>query len=267
MPKYVRQYNLGKTYEPSFNIAPTDLTPVLISRAHLTEEEKDLPKRSLVTMMWGMVPRWHKGDYKKHGYHTNNARLEGLMDNRIFKPALMDGNRCVILCEGFYEWSTVSAEKTPYFIHAAQKSEETRIEDRSTWPAKVEDLVLLKMAGIFDVWTDACGDQMWAYTVLTRESDDVLSWLHHRTPVFLETEQQINDWLDYKRVGPEEALKQLTPIKSLSWHQVSTRVNNSRHKTDDCNKPGTAAEEQKAPIKGRITNFFKSLKKEEAEHK
>lgn len=263
MPKYVRQYNLGKTYQPSYNIAPTDLTPVLISRAHLTEDKKDIPKRSLVPMMWGIVPRFHKGDYKKHGYHTNNARLEGLTDNRIFKPALVDGQRCVVLVEGFYEWATAAPGKTPYFIHAAQKSEDTRIEDRATWPENVEDLVLLKMAAIFDIWTDASGDQMWSYTVLTRESDDVLAWLHHRTPVFLETEQQVDDWLDYERVGPEEAIAQLAPIKTLAWHQVSTRVNSSRHKADDCNKPVEQVQHEKKTIKGRITSFFSSVKKEE----
>lgn len=265
MPKYVRQYNLGRTYEPSYNVAPTDLTPVLISRAHLTEEIKDIQKRSIVPMMWGIIPRFHKGDYKKHGYHTNNARLEGVMDNRIFKPALVEGQRCVVLVEGFYEWDTMSPGKTPYFIHAEQKSKETHIEDRGSWPENVEDLVLLKMAALFDIWTDASGDQMWAYTVLTRESDDVLGWLHHRTPVFLETEQQINDWLDYKRQGPEEAIAQLTPIKTrLAWHQVSTRVNSSRHKAEDCNKRVVEGKAEKnKSMMGKITNFFSTAKKDQ----
>ena len=267
MPKYVRQYNLGRCYEPSFNVAPTDLTPVLISRMHLTEEEKDIQKRSLIPAMWGIIPRWHNGDYKKHGYHTNNARLEGLMDNRIYKPALVEGQRCVVLCEGFYEWSTIKdTDKKPYFIHAHQKNESIRIEDRSTWPERIEDLVLLKMAALFDIWTDDKGDQMWAYTVLTRESDNVLSWMHHRTPVILETDQQVTDWLDYKRIGPEEALAQLQPVRALVWHQVSPRVNNSRYKLEDCNKPGTQPPTKKT-IKGRITSFFSVVKKEEPDNK
>lgn len=265
MPKYVRQCNMGRSYEPSYNLAPTDLTPVLISRHHLTEEKKDIPKRSLMPMMWGIIPRWHRGDYKKHGFHTNNARLEGLMDNRLFRPALLDGNRCVVLCEGFYEWSTATAEKAPYFIHAPQKTPEIRVEDRNTWPEKIQDLVLLKMAAIFDVWTDDRGDQMWAYTILTQESDEVLSWMHHRTPIFLETEEQINNWLDYTRVGPEEALAKLRPIKLLAWHPVSQRVNNSRHKSEDCNKPvdSLAVKDEKAPLSRRITNFFSVVKREE----
>lgn len=263
MPKYVKQYNLGRSYQPSFNIAPTDLTPVLISRAHLTEDDKDLAKRSLVPMMWGIIPRFHKaGDYKKHGLHTHNCRLERVMESRVFKPALMSGQRCVVICEGFYEWATATPDKTPYFIHAVQKDPTTLIEDRNTWPENVEDLVLLKMAALFDVWTDAKGDQMWSYSVITRESDDVLSWLHHRTPILLETEEQVNDWLDYKRIGAQEALAQLTPIKLLAWHPVSTRVNNSRYKSEDCNKPHKDDEHKRA-LKGMITNFFLTTKKEE----
>lgn len=255
-PKYENLYNLGKKYEPSYNVAPTDVTPVLISKAHLTEEKEDCADRVLVPMMWGIVPAWHKGEYTKHGFHTNNARLEGLQENKIFRRPFMAGQRCVVLCEGFYEWTTAKPGKTPYFIHAVQRDKETRIEDRSTWP-KVEDLVLLKMAGIFDIWSNESGDQIWAYTVLTRESDDVLSWMHHRTPLFLETEEQIQDWLDFERVGPERALTLLKPIKLLAWHQVSTEVNNSRNKAQSCNKPEDGKDDLKTVNgRGSILKYF-----------
>lgn len=61
IPEWREEYNLGKKYEPSFNIAPTDITPVLVSSAHFEESEDRVPgDRLLVPMMWGMIPPWHK---------------------------------------------------------------------------------------------------------------------------------------------------------------------------------------------------------------
>lgn len=260
---------MGRTYEPSYNVAPTDLTPVLVSKHHLTEEKTDFAKRSLIPMMWGIVPRWHhKADYRNHGFHTNNVRLEGVMESRIFKQPLLEGKRCVVLCDGFYEWSTTGDDskekKKPYFVYAKQRDPKVRIEDRKTWPEDIQELVLLKMAGLFDLWHGAGGSEMYAYSVLTRESDDVLSWMHHRTPVVLDSEQKISDWLDYGRVGPEEALAQLEPVKELSWHSVSKQVNNSRIKLETCNKEVENHQQTTLPKgKVRITDHFYAIKKEE----
>ncbi len=45
------------------------------------------------------------------------------------------------------------------------------------------------------------------------------------------------DWLDFKRVSMDDAMKCLRPAATLKWHQVSNIVNNSRNKSDECNKP------------------------------
>lgn len=209
-PRWEKKYNFGKQFKPSPNIAPTEITAVLISKAHISDTLADASDRVLVPMMWGIVPGWHRGDYTRHGFHTNNARLEGLLENRIYKKPFLAGQRCVVLAEGFYEWQTTAPGKTPFYVYASQRVDGVKIEDRSTWTGP-EDVNLLRMAGIFDVWTDDSGDQIWAYTVLTRESNDVLAWMHHRTPVILETEKAVQDWLDFEAVGPQRALQQLTP--------------------------------------------------------
>lgn len=81
-PVWREEFNLGKKYQPSFNIAPTDVTPVLISKAHFSENESETKDsatsvdvdpdhpdnksnsadcdRMLIPMMWGMIPFWHK---------------------------------------------------------------------------------------------------------------------------------------------------------------------------------------------------------------
>lgn len=59
-PEWRAEYNLGRKYEGSHNIAPTDITPVLVSAKHFDEAEVDGNRRVLVPMMWGMIPFWHK---------------------------------------------------------------------------------------------------------------------------------------------------------------------------------------------------------------
>ncbi|XP_063707321.1 abasic site processing protein HMCES [Culicoides brevitarsis] len=245
--------NLGRRYEghidnKGYNTTPQDITPVLVSGDHfLDENEKSEEFQPVVVpMLWGIIPRYHKGDYRKHGLTTNNCRLEGLLESRIYKPLLKAGQRCVVLCEGFYEWQTVtnvkSSERKVFYIFFPQEKG-VKMEDKSTWN-DVKRLKLFMCAGLFDVWYDENGDTMYNYTVITFESDKTLAWLHHRTPAVLETQQQVDDWLDFRRVSDTEALKLLTQPRNLEWYQVSKTVNNSRNKSAECNKP---LSEEKVP--------------------
>ncbi|XP_037034284.1 abasic site processing protein HMCES-like [Bradysia coprophila] len=238
-PEFRQEFNCGKSYQPSTNICPTDVTPVLISSNHVSEEPTDSSDRVLVPMMWGMIPFWHTGDYKNHKLTTNNCRLETMTTSKMYKRSFEKGQRCVVVCEGFYEWQTTkelkSSERPAYYFYMPQNAS-VEITDAKTFNDG-KDVNLLKMAGLFDVWTDKNGDDMYSYTVITFESDDKFSWLHHRSPAILETEEQLADWLDYKRVPMDDAMKCLRPATSLKWHQVSNIVNNSRNKSDECNKP------------------------------
>lgn len=53
------------------------------------------------------------------------------------------------------------------------------------------------------------------------------------------------------------ALAYLKPIKILSWHQVSTEVNNSKNKSSQCNK-SVAENKQKQKT---LTSFFSQTPK------
>lgn len=113
--------------------------------------------------------------------------------SKMYKHSFEKGQRCVIVCEGFYEWQTTkelkSSERPAYYIYMPQ-NESVQITDANTFNDG-KDVQLLKMAGLFDIWTDKNGDDMFSYTVITFESDDKLSWLHHRSPAILETEEQL----------------------------------------------------------------------------
>lgn len=264
-PEWRNEYNCGREYKPSHNLAPTDISPVLISAAHFdldeddgnqyfpelenveSDEEKvplDSSDQVLVPMLWGMIPFWHNPslDYRKHGLTTNNCRLESMLESKLYRHAFNKGQRCVILCEGFYEWQTTDpkatkpSQRAAYYIYMPQP-EGIQIEIQETWRKSVEDMKLLKMAGLFDIWTNAQGEQIYSYTVITFESDDTLGWLHHRSPAILESDEAVADWIDFKRVTDTKyLLSLLKPAKHLQWHRVSNIVNNARNKSEQCNK-------------------------------
>lgn len=58
------------------------------------------------------------------------------------------------------------------------------------------------------------------------------------------------------------ALTYLKPVKLLSWHRVSTEVNNSKNKSTSCNKRIT---ENKQKQKTLTSFFVKSEKRKEVE--
>lgn len=268
-------------------MAPTDITPVLISAAHFdldsdvdteqfpefqnNEDQHSNNDQVLVPMLWGMIPFWHNSslDYRKHGLTTNNCRLETMLQSKLYKNAFNKGQRCVILCEGFYEWQTTdpkakkSSERAAYYIHMPQEKG-ISIEDKKSWHNSVDNLKLLKMAGLFDIWTNSNGEQMYSYTIITFESDDKFNWLHHRSPAILETDDAVADWIDFKRVtDTEHLLSLLKPAKCLEWHRVSNIVNNSRNKSDQCNKKIQIDAEKKSvsPIKSKMMQSWLIVKK------
>lgn len=205
-------------------------------------------------MMWNLVPHFYKGDSpKSHGYKTNNCRVESVHEKPMFSHLLKKGHRCVVLCDGFYEWQTNTKEKkkTPYLIYAPQP-DHVRVWDRSSWEGKKEadqgwqGPTLLTMAGLFSRWKSANGEEVWSYTVLTMEAGSGFNWLHHRVPVMLETEQQIKNWLD-PGVPDSEVLNRISDSPSLKWHVVSSAVNNSRNNFVDCLKPTEPNKKQSTP--------------------
>ncbi|KAI5645775.1 SOS response associated peptidase (SRAP) domain-containing protein [Phthorimaea operculella] len=238
-PDWVDEHNDGKQYTPSNNIAPTDVTPVLISSIGAAGELR----RVLKPMMWGIVPPWHKGHYKSHNLSTNNCRLESVKSSKLYGPILRNGGRCVIVVEGFYEWKTTDKSakvKQPYYIYMPQEGE-IQVDNPSTWKNNFNESIgwtgikLMHMAGLYQVWQDG-NVVICAYSVITMESNSSFNWLHHRVPAILDTQEKIDMWLDCEKVDADMATSFLKPDVIMSWHPVSTLVNNSRNKSADCNK-------------------------------
>lgn len=55
------------------------------------------------------------------------------------------------------------------------------------------------------------------------------------------------DWLNFKHVSDSQALAALRPATELRWHRVGKLVNNSRNKSEECNKPFEQAAKPEKP--------------------
>ncbi|XP_067661038.1 abasic site processing protein HMCES-like [Haliotis asinina] len=97
---------------------------------------------------------------------------------------------------------------------------------------------LLTMAGVFDVWKPPDGGEpLYSYSVITVDASPAMAWIHHRMPAILQTDEDIEAWLDSDNVPLHKAMEMIHPIEGVTMHAVSPVVNNSRNKTPDCVKP------------------------------
>jgi putative SOS response-associated peptidase YedK len=89
---------------PNYNVAPTQEILAIIRQEGLNVLEK---------LHWGFVPRWAKDI--STGYKMINARSETIATKPSFQDAFKK-RRCLILADGFYEWTGQKGNKQPVFI-------------------------------------------------------------------------------------------------------------------------------------------------------
>uniref|UniRef100_A0A2K5NC00 Abasic site processing protein HMCES n=1 Tax=Cercocebus atys TaxID=9531 RepID=A0A2K5NC00_CERAT len=233
-------------YCPSYNKSPQSNSPVLLSRLHF-EKDADSSERIIAPMRWGLVPSWFKeSDPSKLQFNTTNCRSDTIMEKRSFKVPLGKGRRCVVLADGFYEWQRCQGtnQRQPYFIYFPQiKTEKCsgRISAHyspENWEKVWDNWRLLTMAGIFDCWEPPeGGDVLYFFFFFTVDSCKGLSDIHHRMPAILDGEEAVSKWLDFGEVSTQEALKLIHSTENITFHAVSSVVNNSRNNTPECLAP------------------------------
>uniref|UniRef100_A0A2I3NBR4 Abasic site processing protein HMCES n=1 Tax=Papio anubis TaxID=9555 RepID=A0A2I3NBR4_PAPAN len=190
-------------YCPSYNKSPQSNNPVLLSRLHF-EKDADSSERIIAPMRWGLVPSWFKeSDPSKLQFNTTNCRSDTIMEKRSFKSG-----------------STGAADSP------------------ENWEKVWDNWRLLTMAGIFDCWEPPeGGDVLYSYTIITVDSCKGLSDIHHRMPAILDGEEAVSKWLDFGEVSTQEALKLIHSTENITFHAVSSVVNNSRNNTPECLAP------------------------------
>lgn len=188
--------------EPSYNIAPSQDIIIINNRR----------QKQLVKCHWGFVPSWSK-DFSV-GYSMINARSETVAEKPSFKSAFRK-QRCLVIANGFYEWQRDRQRKVPVYIRM-----------KSGRP--------FAFGGLYSVWTSPEGQNICTCTVLTTESNDLLSPIHDRMPVIIPRDKETL-WLD-PAVDDVETLKGLLksfPSGEMELVRVSDRVNSPRYNSPD----------------------------------
>jgi putative SOS response-associated peptidase YedK len=193
-------------FERDWNLPPTQ--PMLV--AIRSVDGKRTPKM----MRWGLLPHWAKNE--KIAYATFNARAEEFTTKPAFRDAWKNGQRCLVVTDGFYEWKKLDPkgkEKQPYAIG-------------------MTDGGPMVMAGLWARWKDPkSGDEIQSCTILTTGSNEIMDELHNRMPVIL-AESDWAMWLGEDPATNEELLAMLKPCSGtdLKIWPVDKRVGNVRNK-------------------------------------
>ena len=201
----IEEWQDADLYTPSFNIAPSQSTPIMI----------DHMGRRVKQMKWGLIPNWTKD--KSIGSKLINARFETLLQKPSFQ-SLVPQKRCVVITDGYYEWKKISRKSIPYYIHHPSNK-------------------LLPMAGLWDMWEDSLGKKIFSYTVITTTPTSTIKDIHHRMPVILKSED-INSWLQVHNTSISDAMSLLIPYKDeLKFFEVSSLVNSPKNNRKECILP------------------------------
>lgn len=201
----IEEWENPDNYLPSYNIAPTQNSPILIYNG----------KRIVKPMRWGLIPSWAKDE--KFGTRMINARLETLMEKPSYHN-LVSSKRCIVITDGYYEWKNDGVQKTPYYF-------------------KSPDEKLLPMAGLYDVWKHPDGYLIPTYTVITKTAQDDIASIHNRMPVIL-PQEHLDKWLRTDNFSISEVLelaKDTNP--TIEKYPVSSLVNSVKNNSPKCILP------------------------------
>lgn len=226
----------------------TDYTTEIVS-----EESAETTKQTryrLDSMRWGLIPFWTKRspDFSSM-IKTINCRDDSLAVNRGLWNSIKPRKRCVVVCQGFYEWLKDPhnpKQKTPHYV-------------------KRKDGKLMCMAGLWDcVRYEGKEERIYSYTVITTDSNAQLKFLHDRMPVILDNGgAEVRTWLDPERYEWNKELQSLLkPYEGeLEVYPVSKEVGKVGNNSERFIIPVDSADN-----KANIANFFgggKSREKKE----
>ena len=140
----------------SGEIFPSNIIPVII--------EVQGSEQAAVPMKWGF-PRFDSKGL------IINARSETATIKPTFRQSAKN-MRCIIPVSYYFEWQSKEKEKIKYSLRPSNGS-------------------LAYIAGLYKIDSHSGGQ---VFTVLTRQADDKISFIHNRMPVIL-PKQLIYEWL------------------------------------------------------------------------
>lgn len=192
--------------QPRYNIAPTQMAPVVRLRAD--------GAREIALLRWGLLPSWAKDE--KIGHNTINAKAEVVASKPAFRSAFRH-RRCIVPASGFFGWQKVGKSKQPYHFHHADDSP-------------------LSLAGLWERWTKGA-EPIESFTIIVGEANPLMQPIHDRMPSILRGDN-IDAWLDPATLTEDAAaLLQPYSAEQLVATPVSTRVNSVKNDDPECIAP------------------------------
>ncbi|MCU0400322.1 MAG: SOS response-associated peptidase [Algoriphagus sp.] len=181
-------------FKPRYNIAPTQLVPVITS---------DSPK-GFSFFYWGITPDF--GQNKPVAQKLINARAESVNEKISFKGSFQR-RRCLIPADGFFEWKKLGKKtKIPYRF--ALREEE-----------------IFSFAGIWEEYETVSGESQHTFLILTTTPNELVEEVHDRMPVILKRDQE-KKWLDkYTSEGDLAKMLNAYPAELMQSYTVSPLVN------------------------------------------
>jgi putative SOS response-associated peptidase YedK len=169
-------------------------------------------------MQWGLIPSWSKEP--RATFSPINARSETVTTSPVFRGPFKS-RRCLVPASGFYEWQQTGQGKQPFCI-------------------RLKGGELFAFAGLYDVWRDAEGNELYTYTILTTTPNALVAPIHNRMPVILRREDE-DVWLD-KQSDPARLRTLMTPYPThlMETYPVSRAVNNPANEGVELLEPATA---------------------------
>ena len=191
-------------YEPSYNIAPTQNSLVLV---------QDKGSKIVRSMKWGLIPAWSKNEL--YGSKMINARIETVTTKPSFK-SLIPKYRCIVLSDGYYEWKQSGGRKVPFFI---QK----------------KDNGLMRFAGLWSTWSIS-SKKVFTYTILTKKAQENISAIHDRMPASID-KSKAELWINLDNEFSEVEQELTDTNEMLNYYQVSDFVNKPNNNSVACIAP------------------------------
>lgn len=197
---------LPEDYAPRYNIAPTQPVLGIVRKAEGWEA---------MHLRWGLVPFWARDT--NGSQRRINARAETLTDKPAFREAFQR-RRCLILADGFYEWTHSGGLRQPMHIR--------RPDGRP-----------FAFAGLWERWRPPVGDPLHSCAIITTTPNDSLRAVHDRMPVIL-SRRAHETWLAADATA-EELQALLVPCRddALEVFAVSTLVNSPANDLPECAEP------------------------------
>jgi len=201
LPEVQEHFQINRVmyyYKNRYNISPTQYLPVVLQQNG---------ERILDEFRWGFIPFW--------GKDAINADLRNVHQNSGYRK-MVDKQRCVIPCNGFYYWKK---------------------EGKKSYPVRVvmKNQGMFGVAGLYEIWRDTRGEPLRTCTLVMTGANPLIGEFESRMPAIL-SPGDMDQWLDEKMNDLDALDSILRPHVAEDMHAyaVTPRIDDNGHDTVEC---------------------------------